>query len=262
VVLSSSTKVAASPKGEYLSLSFGWAIGTALGVWVGSGYSGGHINPAVTSSLATFRGFPWRKVPMYILAQVLGAFTGALLTYATYFHALDAFEGKGIRTVPGTASLFSTYAATYETSVSCFFDEFLGTAVLLIMVLAVTDKKNGPPPAGLVPLALFILILGIGACLGMNTGYAINPARDLGPRIMTWIFYGKEVWNFRHQYWLWTPILGPIMGGLSGTLVYDAFLYTGSESILNKPNSQAKAHGLHAARAERGKVPAGVDDAV
>ena len=86
------------------------------------------------------------------------------------------------------------------TNVSCFFDEFLGTAVLLICVLSFTDLANGPPPAGLVPLALFILILGIGSALGIQTGYAINPARDLGPRILTaMVGYGSQVFTFR-QY--------------------------------------------------------------
>ncbi|KZS93694.1 aquaporin, partial [Sistotremastrum niveocremeum HHB9708] len=217
VVLSSNTNVSATPKGDYLLISFGWSVGTAMGVWVSGGYSGGHINPAVSIALAAFREFPWYKVPIYVIAQVLGAFTGALLTYATYFHALDAYEGKGIRTVPGTASLFATYAVDFGMIglVSCFFDEFLATSLLMTGVLAVTDKKNGPPPAGLVPLVLFILVLGEGACLGMNTAYAINPARDLGPHLMTCIFYGREVSNFRSQYWLWTPILGPIIGALA-----------------------------------------------
>jgi len=263
VVLSSSSKVTASPKGDYLSIAFGWAIGTALGIWVGGGFSGGHINPAVTLSQAIFRKFPWRKVPIYIISQVAGAFTGALLMYATYFHALDAFEGVGVRTVPpsatATAGLFATYAQTYETSVSCFFDEFLATAILLLVVFAVTDRKNGPPPAGLVPLAIFILVLGEGACLGMNTAYAINPARDLGPRLLTWIFYGKGVWNYRHQYWLWTPIIAPILGGLAGAGIYDIFLFTGDESIINAPNKLAREHHAHAERSARDKIPAGLD---
>lgn len=135
-------------------------------------------------------------------------------------HAIDLFEGgKGVRTVPGTAALFSTYAADYMTSVSCFFDEvrcssichsrisfthsvaplqFIGTVVLVLVVLAISDKANGPPPPGLNALVLFILILGIGAALGMETAYAINPARDLGPRIMTaMVGYGKDVFTYR-----------------------------------------------------------------
>jgi aquaglyceroporin related protein, other eukaryote len=152
-----------------------------------------------------------------MFAQVMGALCGAGIIYANYFHAIDLFEGgRGIRTL-STASLFATYAVSplapfsshcfisflttfqlpYMTSVSCFFSEFMATAVLLMVVMAITDRKNGPPPAGLVPLALFITILGIGASLGMETSYAVNPARDFGPRVFTAMVYGKQVFNFR-----------------------------------------------------------------
>jgi len=229
VVLSSIPAVASSPKGQYLSTSFGFAVGVALGVWICGSISGGHINPAVTLSLAVFRGFPWKKVPVFIAAQTLGAMCGAGIIYANYFHAIDLFEGgRGIRTL-STASLFATYALPYMTSVSCFFSEFIGTAVLLMVIMAVTDRKNGPPPAGLVPMALFMTFLGIGASLGMETSFAVNPARDFGPRLFTAMVYGKQVFTFRDQYWLWCPIIAPIVGGLVGALLYDAFL---SESII------------------------------
>ncbi|OSD07493.1 aquaporin [Trametes coccinea BRFM310] len=259
VILSRNTKVAAVPFGDYLSLNFGWAVGTALGVWVSGGISGGHINPAVTIAMATFRDFPWRKVPMYIFAQVMGGLCGAGIIYANYIHPIDLVEGgRHIRTVPGTASLFSTYAADYMTSVSCWFDEFLGTAVLLIVVCAISDARNGPPPAGLAPLVLFIMILGIGAALGMQTGYAINPARDLGPRLLTaMVGYGGAVFSFRNQYWLWCPVIAPIVGALVGTFIYDLFFFTGNESLLNRPNATARAHHERARNEERQRPPAG-----
>ncbi|KAI0755223.1 aquaporin [Daedaleopsis nitida] len=261
-VLSKNTAVASAPLGDYLSLNFGWAVGTALGVWVSSGISGGHINPAVTIAFATFRDFPWRKVPGYIFAQTMGGLCGAGIIYANYIHAIDLVEGgRHIRTVPGTASLFSTYALPYMTSVSCFFDEFLGTAVLLIVVCAVSDARNGPPPPGLVPLVLFIMILGIGAALGMQTGYAINPARDLGPRLLTaMVGYGSGVFTFRSQYWLWCPVIAPIIGALVGVFLYDAFFFTGAESLLNKPDAKARAHHARAANAERQRPIAGVEN--
>jgi len=241
VVLSSITAVAPSQKGDYLSISFGWGVGTAMGVWVSVGISGGHINPAVTLALATFRGFPWKKVPVYIFAQVMGGLVGAALVYANYIHAIDLFEGgRHIRTL-NTASLFSTYALGYMTNVSCFFSEFLASAVLLIMVLATTDKHNSPAPPGLFPLVLFLLILGIGASLGMETGYAINPARDLGPRLLTsMVGYGKQVYTFRNQYWLWCPVIAPILGAQAGTLFYDVFLFNGPESRINHPSAAAR----------------------
>lgn len=263
-VLGSNANVAATPKGDYLSLSFGWAVGTALGVWVSSGISGGHINPAVTIAFACCRDFPWRKVPAYVFAQVMGGLCGAGIIYANYIHAIDIVEGgRNIRTVPGTAGLFSTYALDYMTSVSCFFDEFIGTVVLLLVVCAVTDARNGPPPAGLVPLVLFIAVLGIGAALGMQTGYAINPARDLGPRLLTsMVGYGKEVYTFRNHYWLWCPVIAPILGAIVGAFIYDLLFFTGSESILNKPNKKARMARHRAAPAERQKPIAGTDSPV
>ncbi|KAF8470352.1 aquaporin [Gautieria morchelliformis] len=244
VVLGSDSDVSSSPKGDYLSVSLGWAVGIALGVWVCGGISGGHINPAVTLSLAVFRGFPWKKVPVYMFAQLMGALCGAACVYATYFHAIDIFEGgQGIRTVPGTASLFATYASGYMTSVSCFFNEFLSTAVLLMVIFAATDKGNLSPPHGLLPIVLFVTVLGIAACFGMQTGFAINPARDLGPRLLTaMVGYGGSVFSFRSQYWLWCATLGPFAGALAGALVYDAFIYVGPDSILNRPSATALAH--------------------
>ena len=117
------------------------------------------------------------------------------------------------------------------TNIRCFFDEFIGTAVLLIFVCAVTDQNNGPPPAGLVPLCLFFIISAIGAGLGMQTGYAINPARDFGPRVFTAMAgYGREVFNFRNQYWLWCGVLAPILGGLVAAGVYHLFVYQGCKN--------------------------------
>ncbi|PPQ85164.1 hypothetical protein CVT25_004171 [Psilocybe cyanescens] len=235
VILGGHPAVASSEKGNYLSINIGWGVGTAMGVWVSGGITGGHINPAITLMFAVFRGFPWKKVPIFIFAQVMGGLCGAAIVYGNYFHAIDLVEGRGVRTL-ATASLFSTYAAGYMTNVSAFFDEFLGTAVLAIVVLAINDKNNSPPPAGLGPLVLFLLVTGIGTALGMQTGYAINPARDLGPRLFTAMAgYGKEVFTFRNQYWLWCPVMGPILGALVGALVYDTMLYTGNDSIINRP---------------------------
>lgn len=263
VFLSIDPNVEAVPRGTFLSLNLAWAAGVALGVWVSGGISGGHINPAVTFSLAVFRGFPWKKVPIYVLAQLLGAFCGAGIVYANYFHAIDIVEGgPGIRTINGSGDLFATYAASFLTPISCFFSEFLGSAILIIGVLCVTDKNNGPPPQGLVPLALFIVVLGIGASLGMNTSYSLNPARDLGPRLFTAAAgYGRAVFTYRNQYWLWCTILGPVTGMLFGAFTYDTLVFEGSESIINKPDTRTREHHLHTCPGQRGKLPAGIESA-
>ncbi|KAG2069476.1 major intrinsic protein superfamily membrane channel protein [Suillus decipiens] len=239
--------VPASPAGNFVTSNLSWAVGLSLGVWISANYSGGHVNPAVTIAFATVRGFPWKKVPIYLLAQLLGALCGAGVAYATYFHAISIVEGgSDIRTIAVTGRLFGTYAADYLPPVSAFFAEFIGSAMLITGIFMATDKKNGPAPPGVVPVAIFFIILGISSALGMDTGAALNPARDLGPRILTaMVGYGSAVFNFRNQYWLWCPILGPIFGMLIAAFFYDAMLYEGSESITNEPSEEAERHHLH-----------------
>jgi aquaglyceroporin related protein len=196
-----------------------------MGAWISGGISGGHLNPAVTLALATWRRFPWRKVPGYIFAQVLGGVIGAGLVYGNYIRAINIVEGgSGIRTQV-TASMFATYTLDYMTAGSSFFCEFLGTAVLVFVVLAATDKKNNAPPNGLLPLTLFLLLLGLAAALGMQTSFAFNPARDFGPRLfLTFVGYGKQLYSYRNQYWLWCPIIAPFLGAQATAALYYLFL--------------------------------------
>ncbi|KAF5325514.1 hypothetical protein D9619_009709 [Psilocybe cf. subviscida] len=225
-VLSTNPDVASSHKGEFLSTNLGWAIGLALGIWVSAGISGGHVNPAVTIALAVWRGFPWRMVPVYIFAQLMGGIVGAGLVYAQYIHAIDIFEGgRHIRT-PATAGLFSSFALDYMTNVSCFFSEFLGAAILVFMIMAATDKNNAAPPLSILPVVAFLTLLGLGVALGMQTAFAFNPARDFGPRLfLTMVGYGQELYTFRNQYWLWCMIMGPILGAICSLGLYDTLLY-------------------------------------
>ncbi|THH05163.1 hypothetical protein EW145_g5003 [Phellinidium pouzarii] len=264
-VLFNNPNVSSSPAGDWMSVALGWGLGIDMvsgigfGALVSGSTSGGHINPAISIALATFRGFPWKKVPIFIIAQLFGGIVGAAITYANYFHAISLFEGgPSIRTVPGTASLFGAYAAPYLSDVSAFWDEFLGTFILLIVLLSVTDKRNGPGVAGFTPLALFFTLFGIGMTFGAQTGFAVNPARDLGPRIFTAMAgYGRGVFNFRHQYWLWCGVLAPILGALVATFLYDLFMYTGSESLLNRPNEASRSRNMRSPDQECPKMPAG-----
>jgi len=196
-----------------------------MGAWVSGGISGGHLNPAVTLALATWRGFPWRKVPAYTFAQVLGGLIGAGLVYGNYLNAIDIFEGGNGTRTRATASLFATYALDYMTDISCFFTGFLGTAVLVFVVLATSDEKNGAPPKGLRPLTHFLSLLGVGTAFGMQTSYTFNPARDLGPRLfLTLVGYGKQLYVYRSQYWLWCAIVAPFLGAQAAAVLYELFL--------------------------------------
>ncbi|KAI6355980.1 hypothetical protein MCOR25_008026 [Pyricularia grisea] len=227
VVLSRGTK------GEYQSISWGWGIGVMFGVYC-SMKSGGHINPAVTFANCVYRKFPWRRFPIYAIAQILGAMVGAAIVYGNYKAAFDYFEGGvGVRTVIGenaSAGVFCTYPAPFMTRTGMFFSEVVASTILMLVIYALVDNDAGH----LMPLALFFLIFGIGACFGWETGYAINLARDFGPRLVSYMLgYGSEVWS-AGGYYFWIPMVAPFFGCLLGGFIYDAFLYTG-ESPINTP---------------------------
>ncbi|OXV05329.1 hypothetical protein Egran_06903 [Elaphomyces granulatus] len=224
-------------RGSYQSVSWGWGVGAMLGVYV-SGISGGHINPAVTFASCVLRKFPWKKCPGYIAAQILGAFCGAFVVYGNYKSAIDVYEGgPNIRTVPGysgtaTAGMFWPYPAEFTTVTGQFFSEFIATSIMMFVIFALKDDNNlGSGP--FFPLGLLFLIFGIGACFGWETGYALNLARDFGPRLMTFcVGYGYKVWT-AGNYFFWIPIVAPFCGCTFGGWLYDVFLYTGNDNLAN-----------------------------
>ncbi|RDL40154.1 Aquaglyceroporin like protein [Venustampulla echinocandica] len=230
--------LAGGEKGEYQSISWGWGIGVMLGVYA-SGISGAHINPAVTLANCIFRKFPWKKFPVYLIAQTLGAFVASGIVYANYLSAINEFEGgPNIRTVPGysktaTAGIFCTYPAPFMSRTGQFFSEFVASTILMFCIYSLQD--NGNLGAGnLTPLGLFFVIFGIGACFGWETGYAINLARDFGPRLMSYFLgYGHEVWA-AGNYYFWVPMVSPFFGCVFGGWLYDVFIFTG-ESPINTP---------------------------
>lgn len=207
-----------------------------LGVYT-SGISGAHINPAVTFANCVFRGFPWKLFPAYLVAQVLGAMCAAAIVYGNYKSAIDVYEGgAGIRTVSGptaTAGIFCTYPQDFLSTTGMFFDEFIGSTLLMFLIYVLKDDANlGAGP--LTPLGLFFIIFGIGACWGFETGYAINLARDFGPRLVSYMIgYGPEVWT-AGNYYFWIPMVAPFCGCVFGGFLYDLFLFTG-ESPINTP---------------------------
>ncbi|PCG98081.1 Major intrinsic protein [Penicillium occitanis (nom. inval.)] len=236
-------------RGDYQSISWGWGIAVMLGVYT-SGISGAHINPAVTLANCLYRKFPWRKFPIYTLSQILGAMTGAAIVYANYKSAIDVFEGgPNIRTVPGydspnaTAGIFATYPAPFMTKTGQFFSEFIASAILMFTIFAIKDDDNlGAGP--LTPLVPFFVIFGIGACFGWETGYAINLARDFGPRLVSYMIgYGHNVWA-AGNYYFWVPMVAPFCGTAFGGWLYDMFLYVG-ESPVNTPWMDLKTVKSH-----------------
>nr|KAG5693142.1 hypothetical protein BaRGS_025501 [Batillaria attramentaria] len=172
--------------GSHMSIHWSWGLGVALGVSASAGVTGGHINPAVSLTMAVMGRLPWLKVPVYMMGQYLGSFLAASFVFLIYWDALDNFDG-GVRMVEGdkaTAGIWSTYPQPYVSTWTCFGDQVFGTAVLLICVLALTDSGHGPK-AGLTPFCVGGVVVVIGMTFGLNCGYAINPARDLAPRVFT-----------------------------------------------------------------------------
>ncbi|ANJ11033.1 aquaporin family protein [Streptomyces parvulus] len=213
--------------GDHDSIAWAWGFGVTLGVYVAARLSGAHLNPAVTLALATFKGFPWRKVLPYALAQTAGAFVAALIVRWNYSEALaKADPGHTIK----TQTVFSTLPANGNPALpvhewGAFRDQVIGTAILLLLILAVTDMLNTPPGANLGAFIIGLIVVAIGMAYGTNAGYAINPARDFGPRLASFLTGYGGAW--RDQYgnlYFWVPILGPLIGGVLGAGLYKVFV--------------------------------------
>lgn len=199
-------------------ITFGWAIGVFVGVFVSADASGAHLNPAVTLGLATAGKFSWQMVPGYVLAQVLGAMMGSLLVWLTYKKHYDTTEDPG-----AIRATFSTGPAINKPLWN-FITELIGTFVLVFAVFYIAGGTLGDEPislGSLDALPVGLVVLGIGLSLGGPTGYAINPARDLGPRIMHALLPIKAKGDSNWKY-AWIPVLGPITGGVLAALIYMA----------------------------------------
>jgi MIP family channel proteins len=209
--------------GSMLSINICWGIAVMMGCYVAAGVTGAHLNPAVTIALAVHRRFPWVKVGPYVGAQFAAALVASGLVFVAYHDSLAAFDG-GVRHVTGelgTAGIFATYPQPFTTTAVGFLNEALGTAMLMGVILAITDTRNSPAPNGLTPVVVGLLVVAIGASLGFNTGYAINPARDLGPRLFTSIAgWGSEVFTAANRWW-WVPVVAPCVGAVLGGWAYD-----------------------------------------
>ncbi len=218
----------AAPAYNWNTITIGWAFAVIVAVYVSAGVSGAHLNPAVTIALALKRGFPWSKVPGYIVAQVVGAFLGALGVYLTYG---DGLRAAGVPNVwcTGPGSVFgqafwggagAASVGSYST-VGAILTEIFGTAVLLWGVLASGDSKNIGLMHNMGPFLVGGTVLAVGLSLGGPSGYAINPARDFGPRLFGLLVGTKDL--FSTGYW-WIPIVAPIIGGALGAYTYDWFV--------------------------------------
>lgn len=221
--------------GDWLLITWGWAFAVVFGVYVAGGVSGAHLNPAVTLAFAVRRGFAWAKVVPYMISQIVGAFAGAALVLATYGAAINAFDvaskggGPNGHTL-ASFSIFATFPAPYYDGNMWgpLFDQIVGTMFLVLLIAAVIDIRNTAVQSNLGPLIVGFAVAAIGMSFGANAGYAINPARDLGPRMLAWMagwgdlaVPGNGAW---FSGYMWVPIVGPLIGGVVGVIVYDLFI--------------------------------------
>jgi glycerol uptake facilitator protein len=202
--------------GGYTNITIAWGLAVTMGIYIAGRISGAHLNPAVTLALAVRRGFPWAKVIPYTVVQVLGAFIGAAIVYWNYRPAFLKVDPA----LDHTAGIFTTFPAFPQLISAGLLDQTIGTALLLLMIFAITDERNHAI-GNLGPILVGLVVVVIGMSFGGLHGYAINPARDFGPRLLTVVAGfknngltdGSGVW--------WVPIVGQLIGGVIGAAVYD-----------------------------------------
>ncbi|WP_404409316.1 MIP/aquaporin family protein [Jeotgalibacillus malaysiensis] len=221
VVANVSLKKSFAEGAGWVAIAFGWGLGVAMGVYAVGQFSGAHLNPAVTLGLAFNADFEWVKVPGYILAQIAGAFIGATLVWLHFLPHWKVTEDQGAK-----LGVFSTGPAIPH-NFSNLLSEIIGTFILVVGILFIGANDF---TEGLNPFIVGMLIVAIGFSLGGTTGYAINPARDLGPRIAHFVLpisgKGNSNWGYS-----WIPILGPVLGGSFGGLFY-RYIFSGEFHIM------------------------------
>ncbi|XP_041843450.1 aquaporin-10a [Melanotaenia boesemani] len=220
-------KTSRETKGQYLSVNMAFSVGVMSAMHLTKGVSGAHLNPAVTLSFCILGKVQWSRLVPYCLAQLLGAYLGSALVYLVYHDAIMEFSG-GVLTVYGpneTASIFATYPTEYLTLEGSFLDQVVGTGMLLLCILGLDEERNTPAPSQLIPAIVAVIVLGISMSMSANCGAAINPARDLGPRLFTLTAgWGTEVFTC-YNYWFWVPLVAPLIGGVLGSCMYLIFIH-------------------------------------
>jgi glycerol uptake facilitator protein len=218
-------QVVAAGIGNHDSIAWSWGLGVALAIYVAGRLSGAHLNPAVTLAFALFKGFEWRKVGPYVAAQVVGAFAGALLIRWNYDEVLSKLDPHHTLKTQGVFSTLPGNGSLPVHEWGAFRDQIIGTAILLFLIVAIIDLRNTSPAANLAPVVIGLLIVVIGMAFGTDAGYAINPARDFGPRLAEFLTGYDHAW--RDQYgnlYFWVPIVGPLIGGVIGAGLYELLI--------------------------------------
>jgi aquaglyceroporin related protein len=245
--------------------TWAWGLATMLAIYIAGGISGAHLNPAISLMLYIYRGFPLSKVPIYVAAQMVGAFLATLIAFGIFqpgllalLHSnehnvlvqnpLDAATSStashlaSLSLAPTVLSNFITSPrAAWVDSSTAFLTELVGTCILTISVLALGDDTNAPPGAGMNAFIVGLLVTVLGMAFGYNTGLAMNPARDFGPRVaMLVLGWGNHNTLFADGYWFRVAWLGPLAGAILGGFLYDTAIFVGGESPVNYPTRRIR----------------------
>ncbi|KAK9453196.1 aquaporin-like protein [Dipodascopsis uninucleata] len=244
--------LSANTAGSTFSINLGFGIGLFVGYLAAiAGGAQGHLNPVVTLTMMIFRKFPWKKGIIYMFAQFLGCGFGAAVIWGVYRTSINEFDG-GHRALSGdfkTGNIFCTYPQSYLDFPAKFMSEVSATAVLLISVNAISCQTSShlnyklPVEWQLVrAMSLALMLWSIGCSLGWQTGYAINPARDFAPRMVSYMAgYGRGVFTDYGNY-AWIPIVAPVVGGIIGQIIFDFMIYEGPvQSFVTRPSIAREA---------------------
>ncbi|MGI4896202.1 MAG: MIP/aquaporin family protein [Janthinobacterium lividum] len=230
-------QVVAGGNGGADSIHWGWGFGVIFGIYVAGRTTGAHLNPAVTIALAVWKGFAWGKVLPYAVAQFLGAFVAALIVRWVYADAISVVD-------PGTTfdsqGIFSTLPGEGVGIGTAFLDQVVGTAILVFLIFAITELRATPPGVNLAPFIIGLVVVGIGMAWGSNAGYAINPARDFGPRFASFITgYSTAMREPGGSFYFWVPIVAPVIGAVLGGGLYRVMI----ERYLPDQEAESQAAG-------------------
>lgn len=215
--------------GDYETSCWAWGFAWMFGIYLGGGVSGAHMNPAISISLSIFRGFPWGQCALYVISQFLGSIVAGALAYGIFADSIRHVDPD----MSSMATSFFSSPQEWVSMSSAFGNQVVGGAVMTIAVFALGDDQNNPPGAGMHALVLGLLVTTLKFTLGYNIGSALNPASDFGPRVIAYAvgYRGHEVWQT--HWWIYGPWIATIIGSILGCILYDGFVFVGSESPVN-----------------------------
>ncbi|KAI9557849.1 hypothetical protein GHT06_014599 [Daphnia sinensis] len=228
-------------QGDYFTINWGWALGCSLGILISAEASGGHLNPAVTLALAVAKDFPWKRLPVYWLAQYFGALVASGSVLGVYYEAILVGKRDGKFRInanssepePGSAAIFANYPTPYSSVITGLVEETLCTMIFMLIICVVTNAKYSKVPSFLQPLYIGFTLLAMGVAYGSNGGYALNPARDLAPRLVTYFGgWGPRVFSFRGYNWFWIFLVGPHVGALLGVGIFHTVFFLPEQTVV------------------------------